>query len=136
MGMKLILSGEPRSTGQIYKHMCMGKFPRVYMTNDGKSLKESYGWQAKEQYRLPALTGDLEVDVRLFFGRRSKHDIDNFNKILFDALSGIVWVDDSQIIRSITEKGYDKENPRIEITVKPYEQKTNQVTVHWFLYNL
>lgn len=101
----------------------MGRFPRVYMTNDGKHLKNSYGWQAKEQFKGKPLEGELETELKLFFGRKGKHDIDNFNKLIFDALSGIVWVDDSQIKRSITEMGYDKENPRIEIIVREYAPK-------------
>lgn len=113
----ITLIGSPRSTGNIYKTMCRGNFPRTYMTNEGKSLKESYQWQSKSQFKFPPILGDIEVSVHLYFGTKRRCDIDNFNKILFDSLTGIVWTDDSQIIRSVTEKHYDKYNPRIEIEI-------------------
>lgn len=116
--MKIILFGSPITTNSLYATMCRGNFPNRYMTTRGKKLKESYQWQAKAAYKGPQpLTGPLEIDVKLYFGTKRKCDIDNFNKILFDSLTGIVWVDDSQIIKSITEKRYDKDNPRIEIDV-------------------
>jgi len=34
-----------------------------------------------------------------------------------DALTGIVWEDDSQIVEALVKKRYDKENPRIEIVI-------------------
>jgi Holliday junction resolvase RusA-like endonuclease len=35
-----------------------------------------------------------------------------------DALTGIVYEDDSQITEAYVVKDYDKENPRIEINIK------------------
>lgn len=116
--MKITLLGEPKSTSHIYKFACRGTFPSAYMSKEGKELKESYQWQAKASYKSSQpLTVPLEIKVDLYFGTKRKCDIDNFNKILFDSLTGIVWEDDSQIMRSITEKHYDKQNPRIEIEI-------------------
>lgn len=121
--MKIILKGNPRSTNTIYATMCRGNFPNRYMTNEGKSLKESYQWQAKSQIKSKELLpGDIEIQVQLYFGNKRKNDIDNFNKILYDSLTGIVWVDDSQIVKVTTEKLYDKKDPRIEINIKEYER--------------
>lgn len=114
----LVLKGEPRSTNNIYKYVCRGSFPSGYMSAQGKAIKESYQWQAKSQHRSPLLTGPLEIEIRLYFGTKRRSDIDNFNKILYDALTGIVWEDDSQVMRSTTEKFYDKADPRIEINIK------------------
>lgn len=113
----IILKGSPISTGSIYKHMCAGRFPRVYMTNEGKSLKEDYGWQAKSQWKLQPLDKDIELDIKLYFKTNRKCDWDNFHKLSMDALTGIVWLDDSQIKKATVEKFYSKENPRIEITI-------------------
>jgi Holliday junction resolvase RusA-like endonuclease len=89
------------------------------MTKEGKGLKESYQWQAKSAYKgKKIITGPIEIDVKLYFGTKRRCDIDNFNKILFDSLTGVVWEDDSQVMRSTTEKHYDKGNPRIEIDIK------------------
>lgn len=39
-----------------------------------------------------------------------------------DALTGIVWLDDSQIVEAHVFKGYDKANPRIEISIEVIAQ--------------
>ena len=116
--MEIILQGEPRSTGSIYRSRVLGKFASTYMTHEGKSLKESYQWQAKSQYKGKLLEGDIKLQIKLYFGTKRKCDIDNFNKLSFDSLTGIVWKDDSQVQELTIKKGYDKSNPRIELTIQ------------------
>jgi Holliday junction resolvase RusA-like endonuclease len=118
----IILQGEPKSTQNIYKATCRGGiFASVYMSVQGKTIKESYQWQAKSQYRKATLKGNLEVIIRLYFGTKRKCDWDNFHKLSCDALTGIVWEDDSQIQRATVEKYYDKKSPRIEIEIYDIE---------------
>jgi len=114
---KIALFGSPLSTNNIYKSTCRGRFASVYMSKEGKDLKESYMTQARIQYRHPPLEGDLKVSIILYHGTHRRTDIDNFNKILFDSLTGIAWVDDSQIMQLTIVKSYDKTNPRIEIEI-------------------
>lgn len=90
----------------------------VYMTAEGKALKEDYGWQAKNQYKEKPLDYPLFVFINLYFDSKRKHDIDNYNKLILDSLTGIVWLDDGQIESACINKYYDKENPRIEIKVQ------------------
>lgn len=65
---------------------------------------------------------DKCVDIELKFYRkfsptsRNYGDFDNLAKSICDALNGIVYKDDSQIVRCVIEKRQDKENPRVEIT--------------------
>ncbi len=87
------------------------------MSKAGKDLKESYQWQIKSQYKKKIKTGDIDLRIELFFGDLRKNDIDNFNKILLDSMSGIVFEDDSQIKSLLLVKNYDKKNPRIVIEV-------------------
>jgi len=47
---------------------------------------------------------------------QAKHDVDNI-KALLDACAGILWADDGQIEDLHTMKGFDKENPRVEMRV-------------------
>lgn len=115
--MQIILQGEPKSTNNIYKIVCRGKFGTYYMSKEGKDLKESYQWQVKSQYRGKPLDGSLEVEIKLYFGTKRRSDWDNFHKLSMDALTGIVWVDDSQIQKATVEKFFDKANPRIEIII-------------------
>lgn len=117
----LTLKGSPRTTNTLYATMCRGNFPSRYMTSEGKTLKEDYQWQAKAQYRKKPMKGELEVWTTLYLKTKRKADIDNFNKIYFDALSGIVWEDDSQIVEHHVSKRYDPKDPRIEVEVSVIE---------------
>ena len=116
MGM-ITLLGEPKSTNHIYKSHCKFGFPSYYMSAEGKSLKESYQWQAKSQWKKKIVGKPLEVSICLYFKAQRKHDIDNYGKILLDSLTGIVWEDDSQIWKMNVSKMVDKINPRIEIFI-------------------
>ena len=119
--MKIILYGQPLSTQSIYKYTCARGFPNLYMTKAGKDIKEYYALAAKSQWGKKPLEDDLEINVKLYFKDKGKHDIDNFNKLLLDSLTGILWKDDSQIKKSITEMLYNKLKPRIEIKILPYK---------------
>lgn len=92
------------------------------MTPEARSLKESYQWQAKAQWRSEPLSKRLKVSITLFFKDKRRRDWDNWHKLSMDALSGIVWVDDEQIDEAIVRKAIDKAQPRIEISV--YELST------------
>ncbi|MDQ0316386.1 RusA family crossover junction endodeoxyribonuclease [Amorphus orientalis] len=117
--MTITLLGEPKSTSHIYHYHCKFGRPAGYMTAAGKALKEDYQWQARSQWSGPPLAGPLCVEVTLFFGTRRKADIDNFNKLWADALTGIAYEDDSQIERLTIVKGYDKARPRVEVALSP-----------------
>ena len=114
--MEITLLGEPRSTSHIYKSRVIGKFASVYMSAEGKKLKESYQWQAKSAWRFPVATGNVNLKIDLYFGTKRKCDIDNFNKLVLDSLTGIVYEDDSQIQELTLRKFYDKENPRVVVS--------------------
>ncbi len=87
------------------------------MTTKGKALKQSYQWEAKAQWRGKPLEGELELWITLYFGTKRKADLDNYNKLSLDALTGIVYCDDSQINGLHIERAFDKHNPRIEIEI-------------------
>jgi Holliday junction resolvase RusA-like endonuclease len=111
----IVLLGKPISTGTIYKTMCRGNFPCTYLTSKGKVLKESYQWQAKSQWKGKTISTPITVVINTYHDNHRKNDWDNFHKLSMDALTGIVYEDDSQIIEAIVKKHYDHLNPRIEI---------------------
>jgi len=114
---KIVLLGEPKSTQHIYHSTCRGRFPTVYLTPEGKALKEAYQWQAKAQWKGKPLESDVHLLITLYFGTRRRADLDNFNKLSLDALTGIVYEDDVQISALHLYRGYDPKQPRIEIDV-------------------
>ena len=111
--MKIILTGNPYSTGNIY---FSGLRPGMrFLNKKAKKQKEDYQYQAIQQWNSDCLTGNLDIEIKLYFGDKRKRDWDNYHKLSMDALTGIVWEDDSQIQSAKVEKFYDKENPRIEL---------------------
>jgi len=62
----------------------------------------------------------VQVEIKLFYSTNRKRDTDNALKTIFDALTGIVLKDDSQIIKHSVEKAIDKTNPRVELIVTHY----------------
>jgi len=113
----ITLTGNPKSTQHIYRYACRGNFPTMYMTAEGTALKEQYFWEVKSQWRKKVITSPVTIEVTLYFGDKRKRDIDNFNKLILDAMSGVVWKDDSQITEMKTSKRYDKDKPRVEIII-------------------
>jgi crossover junction endodeoxyribonuclease RusA len=88
------------------------------MKKEAKELKASYERQARKQYDCELLEWELTVSIDLYFGDKRKRDWDNWNKLSTDALTGIVWVDDSQIKTAhVYIKPIDRGNPRIELTI-------------------
>jgi Holliday junction resolvase RusA-like endonuclease len=103
--------GEPRSTQHIYGQ----RGRRRYMTADAKAIKEAYQWEAKSQWKFPPIAGHVSLTIRYYL--KKKIDLDNTQKLLLDAFSGIVYRDDDQIGALHLFKSLDAGNPRIEVTV-------------------
>ena len=112
---KIILIGNPLSTNNIYRSRSMGKFIGVYMSKEGKALKEDYQRQIKAQYNGDIALEGLKLTVELYFGDKRVRDIDNYNKLVLDACSGLLFEDDKQIQELNIKKFYDKGNARIEL---------------------
>lgn len=115
--MIIILKGKPLSTNNCYYHAGKGI---TFIKAGAKTLKEDYAWQARSQFKGEPLKEKLEINIQLYFPQKREYDWDNFHKLSMDALTGIVWIDDSQIQKATVEKFYDKENPRIELDIKSY----------------
>lgn len=112
----IVLKGDPKSTNHIYRSACRGRFQTMYMTPEGKAIKQAYQWEAKSQWKAQPHTGELAVIITFYFATKRRRDLDNQNKLILDALTGIVWEDDSQICDLHLLRHYDKTNPRIEVT--------------------
>ena len=87
------------------------------MSPEGSALKEDYQWQARSQFHGQPLAAPLSVSLTFYHRTWRKADIDNFNKLVLDALTGIVWEDDHQIERLVIERAHDKAVPRVELEI-------------------
>ena len=73
----------------------------------------------KEQGVQPVAAGRrMAVAVWIYRAQR-RGDLDNFLKVLFDALNGHAWADDAAIVELHAYMHDDKDNPRAVVVVEP-----------------
>lgn len=63
--------------------------------------------------------GAVEGKERPYGGQTG--DVDNYLKLVADAINGIGWIDDCQVVEATVRKFYS-DRPRTEITVAPTEE--------------
>lgn len=104
---------------------------RTYTPKKTKDFETRIKSMAKEQYRNGAMKGPLSVTIVFFMKRPKtvnrdyptvKPDVDNLCKATLDALNGIAYEDDSQIIEINASKKYNDVGG-IFIDIKSYCQK-------------
>lgn len=68
----------------------------TYLSNAGREFKKNVK-SFMENENTKILEGPLKIKLELHFKHKTKRDIDNYCKGIFDSLTGILWTDDSQI---------------------------------------
>lgn len=77
------------------------------------------------QQRVRPIEGDVAFEMRLYRPRKCG-DVQNYNKVLLDALEGWAYENDKQISEFHAYRYDDKDNPRVEVQIwKTGEQKGN-----------
>jgi crossover junction endodeoxyribonuclease RusA len=89
---------------------------KMVVSASARAYKEEVGWLLKLKIKEP-LSGAVYVKVRIFRPRKIG-DLDNTLKVLLDALKGIVFLDDDQVVEIRANRFEDKTNPRAEVTVE------------------
>lgn len=82
-------------------------------------LKETWQWAIRDRYKGDPVTCPVKMDMTVYHGTKRRVDVDNFNKLVFDALTGIVYEDDSLITELTVRKDYDPDYPRVVVTITP-----------------
>lgn len=116
---RVSLSGRPPSNNHIYKP---NGFGGIYLTKEGKALKEMYRWEYRVAYKGAPMTGPIRIKVAYIFEDNRTRDYDNYTKLWQDAATGIIWKDDKQIFDARVFKLVDKNNPRIEVFYEELER--------------
>ena len=71
-------------------------------------------WAQKEPIK-----GPLSIQLTFYRADKRRVDWDNLAKTVTDALQGIVYYDDSQIVTALINKRIGCDRPRVEIAVIP-----------------
>lgn len=131
----LKIPGEPIAQGRprFRKH---ANFVTTYDPRESKQYKEMVKRIASETYGLPPIDSAVRMTLDVYksmpksFSKAkresalkgdlrpsSKPDWDNYAKGVADALNGVCYVDDGQIVSATVNKYYSDE-PRVEVTIE------------------
>lgn len=146
--MKLTLNIEPKPQARP-RFARRGNFTTTYEDKDMKSWRDRCQLLAANQYMgQPVLEGALRSKVRFYIKPPQyiskvkknqqalldevipvdkKPDIDNYEKALYDSMSGIVFQDDGQIALHDVGKFYSLK-PRIEVEIEEIKELEDECT--------
>lgn len=134
---QLFFTFDIEPTPQLRPRVSSRPHVRVYDPPKVKNFKNLLRSLAVDQYARPPLIGPLSVSLTFYRPIQTsisktererrlsneskpvvKPDTDNYIKSTLDALNGVLWHDDSQIVKIEAEKKYS-DHPRITVSVKP-----------------
>lgn len=88
------------------------------MSQRARQYKATVKFKAMQEHDLPdPLEGEVVVSL-VVYRKRKVGDLDNFQKVLLDALRGVAFNDDSQVVEIHARREDDAENPRVEVRVE------------------
>jgi Holliday junction resolvase RusA-like endonuclease len=64
------------------------------------------------------VSGPVALTLWIYRGDRRRVDGDNIEKAAADALNGIIWQDDQQVVDCHRYKRIDRRRPRLEVLVE------------------
>lgn len=132
--MKITIPGEPRGkqrprfnkkTGTTYTPSETTQYEKMVKmiaraTYHHEPIEGAIRVRIQSMYRIPP-SASQDRKKRMQLGLilpEVKPDVDNVAKIILDALNGVVYKDDKQVVELITRKFYDT-NPRVIVEVEP-----------------
>ncbi|WP_337032468.1 RusA family crossover junction endodeoxyribonuclease [Paenibacillus illinoisensis] len=139
MTIQFTVYGNPVAQGRP-KFSSQGGFTRAYDPKNSKDYKDYVRLAAAEHAPAALLEGPLGMVLTVYrstpksFSKKkaaqaeagqirpiTKPDVDNYLKGVKDALKGVIWKDDSQVVEVFAQKRYSA-RPRIEVKIKQYTQ--------------
>lgn len=88
---------------------------RLIVSTEAQDYKTTVAMLARCA-RVAMLTGPVKLTVAIYRERKSG-DLDNFLKVLLDALQGVFYANDAQIRELHASLHEDRHEPRCEVTV-------------------
>lgn len=137
---EITIPGEVQAQGRP-RFSRRGGFVQTYDPPESKRYKELVKYHAMPYKPNELLNEALVVEINIFktppqsiikvkknrielenesLRPLTKPDVDNYAKGIKDALTGIIWTDDSKVVELVVRKFYSL-NPRAEVKVKTLE---------------
>lgn len=113
--MKLVLPLPP-SANAYWRFVTINGSARVLVSREAREYRKRVAGHALFADSKP-LVGPVAFTARVFRKQR-RGDLKNFEKVMCDALEGVAYVNDSQIVESHFYLDDDKHNPRVEVEVQ------------------
>lgn len=105
----------PPSANRYWRHGIVGKGrnarPVTYLSDEAKAYREEVALRTREITPFPAC---VAYSMSVFVIRWTR-DLGNCEKVLMDALRGIVFIDDNLIVESHALKFPNDHDPRVEL---------------------
>ena len=139
MTISFTVFGEPVAQGRP-RTAVIGGHARVYDPEKSRNYKTLVKLVAQEAKPRDLLEGPVILTLRIYrqipksFSKTArakahagelrpttKPDVSNVLKSIEDALNGVVWVDDRQIVGLVVSKAYD-DNPRVEVEIREIKE--------------
>lgn len=87
----------------------------TYISQEAREYKQNVALLARVAKAKP-FDGNVFVNVRVYRPRQSG-DLDNRLKVVLDALQGVCYHDDKQVVKIIAERFDDPKHPRVEVEI-------------------
>lgn len=103
-------------------HRLMWVYGQARLSSEYRRAKQQVQERAQLWWRHPAIEQDVALIARFWFPDKRRRDAGNYRKLLTDALTGVVYVDDAQVAdERCVRVGFDKTNPRAEISITLFQ---------------
>lgn len=123
--MELTLYGRPITKKNNGRIVMVGRYPKLLPSKQYVAYEEDCLMQITGKYKQNI---DYPINLKCLYYMPTRHkvDISNLMNATHDILTnaGVIADDNSRIIKSVdgTRVLYDKENPRVEITIDEFEE--------------
>lgn len=82
---------------------------RVYVSQEAQDYKQYVRLLCGQ---LEQMSGDVVISFTVYRARKAG-DLDNYTKVMLDALKNILYEDDSAVVEIHAKRADDKDNPRV-----------------------
>jgi len=116
---RFVVPGEPIPKGR--PRVTNGKAYTPKRTVDAEERVLAAYLERYPGQRTPNIFTDYELHATFFRKSRRRTDVDNLAKLVMDALNGIIWTDDDQVVKLVAEKVRVTATPQtlVEIYLRP-----------------